>query len=132
MRCLPRTNSATGTRVASAPLRRNGAAGSEEEVFYQLLGKGGTSARAAALHIFFSSVLQLFPIEAMVLIEARVLRGDDSVLQLRRDLAERNECVVFLIRLVVHPGLKAALDVHRGGWRVNPPCGYKGQCCKCP
>jgi hypothetical protein len=67
------------------------------------------------------------PIEAMVLVEARVLRGDDSVLEIGRDLAERNEFVAFVIRRVVNPGLQAALDVHRGCRRVDPPGGHKDQ-----
>jgi len=54
------------------------------------------------------------PIEPMVLVEARVLRGDNSVLQVERDLAERNEFVVFVIWGMVNPSLQTALDVHRG------------------
>jgi hypothetical protein len=27
----------------------------------------------------------------------------------------------------MNPGLQSALDVHRGSWRVNPPCGHKEQ-----
>jgi len=50
----------------------------------------------------------------MVLVEARVLRRDYSVLEIGRDLAERNEFVAFVIRSMVNPGLQAALDVHRG------------------
>ncbi|MFZ0861000.1 MAG: hypothetical protein WCA27_14575 [Candidatus Sulfotelmatobacter sp.] len=54
------------------------------------------------------------PIEPMVLVEVRVLRGDNSVLKIGRDLAERNEFVAFMIRSVVNPGLQPALDVHCG------------------
>jgi len=36
------------------------------------------------------------------------------VLEVGRDLAERNELVAFVIRSVVNPGLQAALYVHRG------------------
>jgi hypothetical protein len=50
----------------------------------------------------------------MVLVEVRVLCGDYSVLEIGRDLAERNEFVVFVIRSVVNPGLQPALDMHRG------------------
>src|SRR5947209_19203270 len=57
----------------------------------------------------------------MVLVEATVLRGDYSVLEIRRDLAERNEFVVFTIRLALNPGLNAALYVNYSRWRVNPP-----------
>jgi hypothetical protein len=65
------------------------------------------------------------PIEAMVLIEARVFRGDDSVLEMGRDLAKGNEFVVFLIRRVVNPGLQAALNMNRGcGW-IDPACGHQ-------
>jgi len=63
----------------------------------------------------------------MVLVEARVLRGDDRVLQMGRDLAERKEGITFLIRFVMHPGLYAALYMHRGGRRVNPARCYQRQ-----
>jgi hypothetical protein len=56
------------------------AACSKEEVFYELLRKGRASARAITFHILFGGELNRVPIEAMVLVEARVLRGDDSVL----------------------------------------------------
>ncbi len=78
-----------------------------------MLRNGGSSASATAFQIVFGSDLDLVPIEPMVLVEARVLRGDDSVLEIRRDLAERNEFVAFVIRSVVNPGLQVALDVHR-------------------
>ena len=50
----------------------------------------------------------------MVLVEVRVLCGDYGVLEIGRDLAERNEFVAFVIGSVVNPGLQPALDVHRG------------------
>jgi len=97
------------------------AAGSEEEVFYQLLCNGRGSAEAAALQIVVGSDLDLVPIEAMVLVEARIFRGDDSVLKIGRDLTERNKFVAFAIRRVVSPGLQAALDVHCSGRWIDPP-----------
>jgi hypothetical protein len=57
--------------------------------------------------------LDLVPIETMVLIKARVLRGDYGMLEFGRDLAERNEFVVFVVRSAVYPGLQVALDVDR-------------------
>jgi hypothetical protein len=48
-----------------------------------------------------------------MLVEARILRCDDSVLQIERDLAERNELVAFAIWRVVNPSLQTALDAHR-------------------
>jgi hypothetical protein len=63
----------------------------------------------------------------MVLLEAPVFRGDDSVLEIGRDLAEGDEGVALAIGLVVNPGLQAALDVHSGCGRVNPPGGHKGE-----
>ena len=81
-------------------LAKERSARSEEQVFYELLREGGTSANATAFHIFFGSELDRVPIEAMVLVETRVLSGDDSVLEIRRNLAERNEFVAFLIRRV--------------------------------
>jgi hypothetical protein len=63
----------------------------------------------------------------MVLVEARVLRGDYCVLEIGRDLAERNEFVALVIRSVMNPGLQAALDVHCGCRWVDPPGGQKDQ-----
>ncbi len=96
------------------------AAGSEEQVFYELLCDGGGSASAVAFQILLGGDLDFVPIEAMVLVEACILGGDDSVLEIGRDLAERNEFVALAIGPVVNPGLKAALEVHGGcGW-VDP------------
>src|SRR4029077_9962590 len=85
-------------------LAENRAARSEEQVFYQLLRNGGSSASAAAFQIVFGSDFDLLPIESMVLVEVRVLGGDYSVLEIGRDLAERNEFVAFAIRLLGNSG----------------------------
>src|SRR5689334_6224498 len=61
----------------------------------------------------------------MVLIEAPVLRDNDGMLQIGRDLAERNKLVAFPILRVVKPGLETALDVHCGCRWVDPPRGEK-------
>jgi len=63
----------------------------------------------------------------MMLVEARVFRGDDGVLEIGRDLAERDEFVSLVIRRVVNPGLQAALHVHGGGRRIDPARGHKDQ-----
>jgi hypothetical protein len=63
----------------------------------------------------------------MVLVEVRVLRGDYSVLEIGRDLAERDEFVPFAIRFVVNPGLQAALDVHRSCRWVDPAGGHQDE-----
>jgi hypothetical protein len=97
-----------------------------------LLRNGGSSASAIAFQIVFGSDLDLVPIESMVLVEVGVLCGDHSVLEIGRDLAERNEFVALAIRRVVNPGLQAALDVHRACRWVDPPGGHKGQCGKRP
>src|SRR5579859_1714950 len=106
-------------------LADNRAARSEKQVFYHLLREGGPSANAAAFHIIFSSDLHCVPVESMMLVEARILRGDNSMLEIGRDLAQRNEFVSFAIRRVVNPGLQPALYVHRGGRRVDPPGNHK-------
>jgi len=62
-----------------------------------------------------------------VLVEVRVLRCDYCMLEIGRDLAERNEFVAFAVRRVVNPGLQAALHVHCGCRRVDPPGGHKDQ-----
>jgi hypothetical protein len=108
-------------------LAEDRAASSKKQVLYELLRKGGRSASAAAFQIIFGSDFDLVPIEPMVLVEARVLRGDHSMLEIGRDFAERNEFVAGVIRSVVNPGLQLALDVHRGGRRVDPPGGQKRQ-----
>jgi hypothetical protein len=68
----------------------------------------------------------------MMLIEAPILRGHDRVLEIGRNLAERNKSVALVIRRAVNPGLHAALDVHSGCRRVNPPGGHKDQRIKRP
>src|ERR1700734_1349055 len=103
------------------------AAGSEEQIFHQLLCNGRGSAGAAALPILVGSNLDLVPIEAMVLVEAPVFRGDDSVLKIGRDLTERNEFVAFTVRCLVNPSLHAALDVHCSGRWIDPPGSQKEQ-----
>ena len=113
-------------------LAEDRAARSEEQVFYQLLRKGGPSANAAAIHIVFSGDLDRVPIESMMLVEARVLRGDNSMLEIGRDMAQWNEFVSFVIRRMVSPGLQAALHVHRGARWVDPPGSHKDQYSKRP
>jgi predicted acyl esterase len=54
------------------------------------------------------------------------------MLEIRRDLAQRNEFVSFLIRRVVNPCLQAALHVHRGGRWVDPAGSQKHQRSKRP
>ena len=103
------------------------AAGSEEEVFYKLLCNRGSSAGAAAFPILVSSDLDLVPVEAMVLVETRVFRGNDSVLKIGRDLTERNKFVSFVIRRVVDPSLYAALGLHRSGRWIDPPGSHNEQ-----
>jgi hypothetical protein len=118
--------------VNSAPLRRKERPVPKNRFFYELLRNGGPSAHATALHIFFSSKLNRVPIKAMVLVEARILRGKYRVLEIGRDLTERNEFIALVIRSVMNPRLQAALDVHRGCRRVDPPRGQKGQRSKRP
>src|SRR5579875_353988 len=100
---------------------------SEEEIFYKLLGDGGGAAGAAAVEIVIGCDLDLMPVEAMVLVEAGVLGGHGGVLQIGRDLAEGDERIALVIGLAVNPGLQAALEVHGGGWRVDPAGGYEHQ-----
>ena len=97
------------------------AAGSEEEVFYELLCNGGGSAFATAFPIVGGSDLYLVPIESMVLVEASIFRGDDRVMKIGRDLTERNKFVAFAIRCALNPGLQTALDVHCSGRWIDPP-----------
>ena len=99
----------------------------EEEIFYQLLCEGGPSAKAAAFHIVFRSFLNGLPIESMVLVEASVFRGDHCMLEVGRDLVQRNEFVALAIRRLVNPRLQAALHVHRSCRWVDPPCRHQGQ-----
>ena len=113
--------------ASNRPSPKDRAARSEEQVLYELLRNGRSSASAIAFQIFVGSDLDLVPIESMVLVEARILCGDYSVLEIDRDLAERNEFVPFSRRRVVNPGLQAALDVHRGCRWVDPPGGHKDQ-----
>ena len=98
----------------------DGTTSSEEDVFHELLGDGGCTASSRALQIVFSSNLNLVPVETVVLIEAGVLRSDDCMLEFGRDLCERNEVVVFVIRSAMDDGLEMPLHVHDGcGW-IDP------------
>ena len=65
----------------------------------------GSSAGAVGLQSVFGSDLDLVPIEPMVLVEMRVLFGDYSVLEIDRELAERNEFVTLAMRHVMNPRL---------------------------
>jgi len=107
------------------PFAEDRAPGSEEEIFYQLLGNGRGSAGTIPFKIFAGGDLDFVPIEAMVLVEARVFRGDDSVLKVGRNLTERNKFVAFQVRRLVNPTLQATLDVHCSGRWVYPPGGQK-------
>jgi len=107
-------------------LTKDRAAGSEKQILYELLREGGCSTSALAFHILSRSDFNLVPIEPVMLVEARVLGGDYGVLEIRRDLAERKELIVFLIWPVMNPGLQSALDLHHGGRWVDP-AGYNQQ-----
>src|SRR5580704_4766341 len=84
-------------------LSKDGAAGAEEEIFHQLLRDGGTAANFAAFHIAFGGEFNRVPIEAVMLVEARVFGGDHGVLEIGRDSAEWNEIVAFVVRLAMDP-----------------------------
>jgi len=62
-----------------------------------------------------------------MLIKARVSHGYDRMLEIERDLAQRNEFVSIVIRRAVNPGLQAALHAHRASRWVNPPGSHKDQ-----
>ena len=117
-----------GNKRELGTLAEERAARSEEQVFYELLRKRGTSAQAAALHIVFGGDFDRVPIESMMLVKASVFRRNDGVLQIRRDLGQRNELILFVIRRVVNPGLQTALHVHRSGWWVDPAHSEKAEC----
>ena len=69
-------------------LAEDRAACSEKHFLYQLLGNGGGSVPATAFQIFVRRYFDLVPIEAIVLVDAPVFRGDDRVLETGRDLTE--------------------------------------------
>ena len=101
-------------------------AGAEEEVFDELLRDGGGTAAACAFKVVFGGNLNLMPVEAVVLVEAGVLSGDDGVLEFWGDLGDGNEPVALVIGSAVNEGLKAALRLHScGGW-VDPAEGDEG------
>ena len=127
MRCLPENQFRHRHKCELRALAQDRAAGSEEQVFYQLLRKRGPAANAPAFHIIFSSDFHRPPIESMMLVEARVFRRDHGMLEIGRDLAQRNEFVSFVIRRAVNPRLHAALHVHRGSRWVDPPRSHKHQ-----
>ena len=106
---------------------KEGAACAEEEIFDELLGEGGAAAKAAAFHIVFGGDLDGVPIEAVMLVKAGVFGSDDGVLEIGGNLAKRNEIVALVIGGVVNPRLEAALEVHGGGWGIDPAGGDEEQ-----
>jgi hypothetical protein len=122
---LVRSEPITAHTYITGRLYTGGYQPKEEEIFYELLRNGGSSAGAIAFQIVFGGDLDLVPIESMVLVEAHIFRGDDRVLEIGRDLIDRNGFVAVVIGRVVNPGLQSALDVHRGGRWINPPKGQK-------
>lgn len=103
-----------------------GASRAEEEVFNELLGDGGSSAAARSFKVVFGGDLYFVPIEAVMLVEAGIFRGDDGVLKLRRNLIHRDETVALVIGRAMDDCLKAALHVDRSGGQVNPAKGDEG------
>src|ERR1700739_3884853 len=86
-----------GYQCGLCALAEERAARAEEQILYELLRNCGGAASAIAFQIVFRSDLDLVPIESVMLIEVRVLRGDYGVLEIGRDLAERNKLVSFVI-----------------------------------
>src|SRR5579884_3410851 len=64
----------------------NGTPGSKEEILDELLRDGGPAPQTAALQVIFRGNFHGVPVEAVVLVKASVLRGDDGVLKIGRDL----------------------------------------------
>jgi len=99
---------------------QNRAAGPEKQILHELLRERGSTANAIAFDVFFRGDLDLVPIEPVMLVKACILGGDDGVLQVGRDLAERNEFVTLLVGDIVEPGLYSPLHVDSGRGRVDP------------
>ena len=116
-----------GHQAGFRAFSENGAIRPEEKILYKLLRDRGSATRAFTFQIFARGDLYLLPIEAVMLVETCVLSGNDCVLKIRRDLAERDELVVFVIRRVVSPGLEVALHVYGGGRWVDPFAGHENQ-----
>src|SRR5580658_6594582 len=68
-------------------LAQDRAAGSEEQVFYQLLRKRRPAADPPALQVPFSSYFHRVPVESVMFVEARVFGGNHSMLQIGGDFA---------------------------------------------
>ena len=104
------------------------AARPEEKIFHELLRDGGAPAKAAgALHVVLGGDFHGLPIEAVMLVEARVFGGDDGVLEIGRDLAERDEVVALAVGRGAKPGFDAAFRLDGGGGRVDPFGGDEGE-----
>src|SRR5215813_6871802 len=70
----------------------------EEQVLDQLLRDRGSAAQASSvLLLFFDSVANLLPIEAMMLVKAAVFGGNHGVLKIGRDAVERNKRVALAV-----------------------------------
>ena len=104
-------------------LAEEGVAGAEEEIFDQLLIDGGSAAETVfgivVVEVTFGGDFHGLPVEAVVLVEARVFGGDDGVLEIGGDAVEGNEVVGGVVGSGGEPGRDAALDVDGGGGRVE-------------
>lgn len=60
-------------------------------------------------------------------VKARVLSGDDGVLEVGRDLIHGDEDVALMIGSAVEEGLHAAFDADGGGGRVNEAQGDESE-----
>jgi len=96
-------------------LANPGGTGGQEEILHQLLGDGGGPSTATGLAAFIHGVFHFNPIEAMVLEEAGVFSGYQSVLQGGRNLRHGHEFVFFVVRKRAGEGLDAALQLDGGG-----------------
>src|SRR5579864_9039065 len=73
---LPEEKFGHGHQREFRSLAQDRPARSEKQVLYELLGNGGSSASVTALHIVCGGNLNFVPIEPVMLVEARILRGD--------------------------------------------------------
>src|SRR5690242_19365184 len=85
-----------------------------------------------ALQIFFGRDLNCVPIESVVFIKASIFRGDNGMLEIERDLAQRDKFISLVVRRLMNPRLDMALNVNGCCRRIDPADGYNDQRAKGP
>jgi hypothetical protein len=85
-----------------------------------LLSNGRRSAPAPTFEIFFDSVSDFLPIEAVMLEESSILRGNYRISKMGRNSIDWHETISLPVWRVLCGCGEPAFNLHRGKRRVDP------------